>query len=417
MRLDVGRRLCAIAAIYGFASSAAVADPNDIHGRLELQDAGIFARDDSIESALGDQDANDLLGNFRFTWEPSWDEWSVSFHYVLTLEDGGDVPLVRAEASLLPAPPATWFDLTDTFMNHGQATGSQSIDRLAVAYTASDFVVRVGRQALTWGSGLVFRPMDLFDPFSPSATDTEYKPGTDMLYTQWLFADGSDLQFIVVPRPVRLGAAPTSNASSIALHFQTLLFGHNTTWLIARDHGDWVGALGVNGALSGATWNLEFVPTAVDKGAARISALANISDATTLLDRNATVFAEYYHNGFGVTGGSGYNLASLPPDLLDRLARGQIFDTRQDYLATGLTLEVSPLFTVNPTIIAGLDDASLFALFAGTYSLSDDLNLIAGVQVPVGPAHTEFGGMPLSAGSGTFLSSPGQIYVQLRRYF
>lgn len=417
MRLDYGRRLGAVAAICALASGAAYADPNDIHGRLELQDAGTFARDDSIESALGNEDANDLLGNVRLTWEPSWDKWSVSFHYVLTMEDGGNVPLVRAETSLLPAPPSTWFNLTDTFIDHGQAIGSQSIDRLAIAYTTPDFVVRIGRQALTWGSGLVFRPMDLFDPFSPSATDTEYKPGTDMLYTQWLFSDGSDLQFIVVPRPARPGAAPSSNASSIALHFQTSLLGHDTTWLLARDHGDWTGALGVNGALSGATWNMELVPTVVDKGATRLSALANISDAMTLLDRNATLFAEYYHNGFGVTGNNNYDLASLPPDLLDRLARGQIFDTRRDYLAAGLTLEVSPLFTVNPTIIGGLDDASLFALFAGTYSLSDNLNLIAGVQVPIGPAHTEFGGLPLSPGSSIFLSSPGQIYVQLRRYF
>ncbi len=326
-------------------------------------------------------------------------------------------PSSAPRPTLLPAPPSTWFNLTETFANHGQILGTQSIDRLAIAYTAPDFVVRIGRQALTWGSGLVFRPMDLFDPFSSSATDTEYKPGTDMLYAQWLFADGSDLQFVVVPRPARLGAAPSSDASSVALHFQTSLLGHDTTWLLARDHGDWIGALGVNGALDGATWNFEFLPTFLDTGPTRISALANISDAMTLMNRNATVFAEYFHNGFGVAGSTGYDLSTLPPDLVDRLARGQLFDTRRDYLAAGLTLEVNPLLNISPTFIADLNDASLFALFAGTYSLSDNLNLIAGVQVPIGPAHTEFGGLPLAPGTAPLLASPAQIYVQLRRYF
>ena len=408
-------RAARLAALALFFPCAAYADTDAIHGRVELQNAGLFARGNSIDAALGAENRNDLFGNLRLTWEPSWSA-GVFLHYVLAAENGDSVRLARAETGLLPAAPSTWFNLTNTFVNHAQLVGSQSIDRLSVAYTAPDFVVRIGRQALSWGSGLVFRPMDLFDPFSPSATDTEYKPGTDMIYTQWLFEDGSDLQFIVVPRPARQGAEPSSDASSVALHLHTSLFGHETTWLLARDHGDWVGAVGINGALGEATWNIELVPTFLDAGPTRLSALANISDAITLFDRNATVFAEYFHNGFGV-GGKNYDLASLPPDLTDRLGRGQLFDTRRDYLAAGLTLEVNPLLNVSPTLIADLNDASVFALLAGTYSLSDNLNLVAGVQAPIGPARTEFGGLPLAAGSHEFLAPSSQLYLQLRRYF
>ncbi len=63
--------------------------------------------------------------------------------------------------------------------------------------------------------------MDLFDPFAPDATDTEYKPGTDMLYGQYLFDDGSDLQAVIVPRPAHRGGGLTGNASSFALRFHT----------------------------------------------------------------------------------------------------------------------------------------------------------------------------------------------------
>ncbi len=276
--------------------------------------------------------------------------------------------------------------------------------------------MRVGRQAITWGSGLVFRPMDLFDPFSPSATDTEWKPGVDMLYVQRLFPDGSDVQFIVAPRPARQGGSPTADASSAAVHVHTTIAGDQATFLLARDHGDWVAGVGLNGALGGATWNVEVVPTFLRRGGTRVSALANISDAVTLFGRNATVFAEYFHNGFGDTN-TALALATLPPELADRLARGQLFNTRRDYLAGGLTLEVTPLFTVSPTLIADLNDGSVLALAAGTWSLGDNLTLIAGAQAPIGPARTEFGGLPLSTGSPILFAPPAQVYAQLRRYF
>ncbi len=389
---------------------------NQLHGRLELQDAEQFAGAGSVQAQLGERTANDVLGNLRLTWEPTWGPWSLQLHYVLAAEDGPSVALAHAEAGLIATPPPTLFDLTGAFLNHGPWIASQRIDRLAITYSAPDLVVRVGRQALTWGSGLVFRPMDLFDPFGPTATDTEYKPGVDMLYVQRLFSDGSDLQFIVAPRTARRGGPVTADASSIALHFHTTLLGHQTTLMLARDHGDWVTGLGVNGALGGATWNVEVVPTMLKAGGVRVSAVANISDAMTLFGRNATVFAEYFHNGFGVAG-EPFDLASLPPELTDRLARGQVFDTRRDYLAGGLTLEVTPLLDLSPSLIVDLNDGSLLALVAGTYSLADNVTLAAGVQAPVGRARTEFGGLPLTASSPVSLTPPAQIYLQLRRYF
>src|SRR5262249_26764609 len=152
-------------------------------------------------------------------------------------------------------------------------------------------------------------------------------------------------------------------------------------------------------------------------GPTRVSGLANISDAVTLFDRNATIFAEYFHNGFGAGGGNGFSFATLPPDLVVRLARGQVFNLRSDYLATGLTLEVDPLLNVSPTLIADLDGPSIFALVAATYSLEDNLTLAAGAQAPLGGRGTEFGGVPITPGSPALLGPPSQLYVQLRRYF
>ena len=395
--------------------AAAPVRAEPIHGRIEVQETGAFARADSLDAALGARDRNDVAADLRLIWEPSADRWSFSLHYNASVVYGDGVPLARARGAAT-APPANLFDLENTFVDDGKVFGSHRIDRLALTYGTPETVVRVGRQALTWGSGLVFRPMDLFNPFSPTATDTEYKPGSDMVYVQRLFADGSDLQLIVVPRRPRRGAAPSSDASSAAAHLHTTVAGHRTTLLVARDHGDWVAAVGVNGALGGATWNVEVVPTFLDAGGTRVSALANISYSTTLANRNASLFAEYFHNGFGAHEDN-FDLVSLPPELRDRLSRGQLFSTRRNYLSAGVTLEVSPLVNAGPTLIADLDDGSVLLLASASVSLGDNLTLVAGAQAPLGGRRTEFGGLPLAPGSQTFVAPPTRLYLQLRRYF
>lgn len=410
------RRAAATALMLAALLAAASAHADDaVHGRLEIGDSESFNRSDSLDALLGTPDHNDSLANLRLIWDPDWGRWSLDVHYFASLEDGETVTLLRAESALVPPPPATWLNLTDTLDDRGAQLVQQSIDRLSLGYATPNFVIRIGRQALTWGAGLVFRPMDLFDPFSPTATDTDYKPGTDMLYTQYLFADGSDLQVIAVPRGTVPDGGPTANASAFALHYHGTIAGVETTALLARDHGDWTAAAGIAGPLAGATWNLEILPTGVRDGPVLVSALANISDAVTLLDRNATLFAEYFHNGFGVEGDAA--LATLPDPLRDRLARGELFNLRQDYLAAGLSLEYSPLVTLSPTVIADLDDGSVYLLGAANWSLTDNLVLVAGVQTPFGPRGSEFGGLPLSPGSPVALSPPSQLYLQLRQYF
>ncbi|MGX1197825.1 hypothetical protein [Parvibaculum sp. MBR-TMA-1.3b-4.2] len=390
-----------------------------VHGRLELQD--VFAResDRSVSSMLGKRERNDVLGNLRVTWEPRRGPWRFVFQYQLGF-DAGDTPLLAAREKALAlfpkAPPRTLWDLTDTTMDGNDFTLTQRIDRLSVGYTGAHIVVRAGRQALTWGAGLVFHPMDLFDPFSPDATDTEYKPGADMLYTQYLFDDGSDLQFVAVPRPPHRGDDPTLDASSFALLFHTSLGPWRTSFLAAQDHGDTVAALGVSGALSGATWNAELVPTYVDDDRTYVSGLANISDAFTLTGRDATIFAEYYRNGFGLEARR-YSLASLPAPLTDRLLRGQVFNTGRDYLSLGGTLQWTPLLEIAPTLIANLNDGSFYALGEATWSLEDNLNLIAGVRLPLGPSNTAFGGLPVIGSSAPYVEQPTRVYLQLRRYF
>ena len=93
----------------------------------------------------------------------------------------------------LPADDHRLFDLTDVIDSGGDSALLHRLDRLWVGYTSEKTVVRFGRQALSWGNGLAYAPMDLVNPFDPAAIDTEYKAGDDMLYAQYLQDSGNDV--------------------------------------------------------------------------------------------------------------------------------------------------------------------------------------------------------------------------------
>ena len=109
-----------------------------------------------------------------------------------------------------------WWDLTPTI---GELDGTlviHRLDRLNVSWTGARTVLRFGRQAISWGNGLLFNPLDVFNPFDPAAVDTEYKTGDDMLYGQYLFDNGHDLQGVAVVRRDPLSGEVESVHSSLA---------------------------------------------------------------------------------------------------------------------------------------------------------------------------------------------------------
>ena len=84
----------------------------------------------------------------------------------------------------LPSDRTRLFDLTHVFVDEGKTALLHRLDRLSVGFTTEHVVMKFGRQAISWGNGLMYTTMDIFNPFDPAAVDKEYKTGDDMLYGQ-----------------------------------------------------------------------------------------------------------------------------------------------------------------------------------------------------------------------------------------
>jgi hypothetical protein len=256
----------------------------------------------------------------------------------------------------------------------------------------------------------------VFNPFDPAAVDKEYKTGDDMLYGQYLFKNGNDMQGVGIVRRNPLTGQTESDQSSLAAKYHGFAGTNEVDLLAARHYGDSI--LGLGGILSvgGSVWRGDLTWT--DTGdESVISGVASISYSWVLGGKNWSGLVEYYHNGFGLRGGD-YSLQNLAqhPELLKRIERGELFTLGRDYVVASATVELTPLFLLIPNIFVNLGDPSGLLQVVGQYDWKQDIQLLAAVNLPLGSDGTEYGGID-GPQSGTFFSSDAGMFAQFAWYF
>jgi hypothetical protein len=308
-----------------------------------------------------------------------------------------------------------WWDLTHASEGARSAYVNR-LDRLSIGFTTQRTAWRLGRQAISWGNGMLFNPADVFNPFDPAAVDTEYKTGDDMLYGQFLFADGGDLQGVAVLRRDPRSGDVEQDQSSLALKYHDFLGPAEYDLLAAEHYGDRLLGLGGNLAIGGAVWRGDLTWTSTAREDV-VSAVTSLGYSWTWGGRNVSGVLEYYHNGFGQSGGA-YAPADLArnPDLLARLERGELHSLGRNYLGASATIELTPLFLLTPGLFVNLHDPSALAQLVARYDVGQELLLLCALNIPVGPVGSEYGGVPV-AGGEQYLSTGPSLFAQLAWYF
>ena len=416
MRPEIGLCLLALAA-------SAAADGVDIGGLTKLNLLGATYPDDSVlRQAIGPSSL-DVQGEFRLNLEWRGDGYAADAAYQAfalygdTVDLGAGLPPgVPAVIQRLPNDDRRLFDLSRVVSKSSDHALLHRMDRLWVGHSGDRHVLRFGRQALSWGNGLVYAPMDLVNPFDPSTIDTEYKFGDDMLYGQYLRRNGDDLQAAVVLRRNPLTGDVERGQATAALKYHGFRGPLEVDLLVADHYGEFVVGLGggrdVGGAVVRADLVLSDTPDEL-----RAQFVANVSYSWVFAGRNMSGAVEYFYNGFGQSGGD-YSPDSLAgnPELLRRVARGQMFTLGRHYAAASLLVEMTPLWTVTPIVLANLGDPSALLQLTSRYSLGDNLSLLGSVNLPVGASGTEFGGIETGI-PGRYLASGPGLFAQIAWYF
>lgn len=398
----------------------AAAGTTDFDGHTKLRGVVTTYPDDSLFREFVGSNTTDMTGILRLNLRWRDRGWSVEANGQLLALYGDQIevsrefpPVLDLLSPRLPDDRRRALNLTTVLNDSGKNATLARLDRLSVGWTGEKTVLRLGRQALSWGNGLFYAPMDLVNPFDPATIDTEYKPGDDMAYFQYLKDSGNDVQAAWVVRKSLFTGDVESDESTIAVKYHGFAGAAEFDLLVAEHYADTVLGAGGSAGLGGAVLRGDVVLTDTDDKLVT-QLVANINYSWIAFGKNMTGGLEYYYNGFGVTDGD-YDVTDNF-ELLLRLARGEIFTLGRHYLAGTVTVEVTPLWTVTPVMLMNLQDPSALLQFVAQGSLSDNILVIGTLSVPVGPSGSEFGGIDAGV-PGRYLSTGPSVFAQFAWYF
>ncbi|NOQ87889.1 MAG: hypothetical protein GQ550_03110 [Gammaproteobacteria bacterium] len=377
--------------------------------------------DDSLFLDYVDTPMIDNNGDLRLLFDWRKDKVSLVSDYQLIAQHGDSFTLAnKLPGSVIITGPVAdddhrLFDLTHVISEDNNSALSHRLDRLYAEYASTDAVGRFGRQAISWGNGLIYTPMDFINPFDPSAIDKEYKTGDDMLYGQYLQQSGNDLQAAWVFRR-DLNGEVTNDVDTIAAKYHGFAGSREYDLLLAQHYDDNIIGFGGITDVGGAIWrgDITLTDTQTDNVASLVTSL---SYSWISWKHNIRGIVEYFYHGFGQANGD-YSPAALAsnPDLVERILRGELFTLGRNYVAASAMIEMTPLWMLTPNVFVNASDSSFLAQLVSSYNLKQNWQLLAAISVPVGAAGTEYGGID-SGVAGRPLSTELNLFAQLAWYF
>ena len=397
----------------------------DTNGHTKYRITSTTFPDDSFFRAQTGSSAEDVGFDARLNSSWGADNWDLQADAQFGAFYGDTIEFTRGFGGelqplfpRLPNDDRRLFDLTHTITDEGKRAALIRLDRFSAGYTGNNGVLRFGRQAVTWGNGLIFNTvMDIFNPFDPTAIDKEYKSGDDMLYGQFLRDNGDDVQTVVVFRRSPLTGDLETDQGSLAAKYHGVLGTGEYDLVVARHFDETLLGFGGNRSIGGALWRGDLTVAFTDDQGSVVSAVTSLSHSFTWVGKNVSAVVEYYLNGFGQSDGR-YAPADLAanPDLLQRFARGEVFNLGRHYIGLSALIEITPLFLLTPNLFVNIEDPSAFLQITTRTDLSENMLLLGALNVPVGSSGTEYGGID-SGMPGLQLSSGPGVFVQLAWYF
>ena len=399
-------------------------------GHVKLRGGVSWPDDESFYKFLGTDPYYDGHTELRLTSQLFFGGWGYFETHYEAIFSGGDTrrkggklerffPGLSKGGFFLSRPledERRLMDLTSTIDEDDAYIFYHRLDRLSLTLLPEWGVLRIGRQAVTWGNGLIFNPMDLFNPFAPTDIERDYKVGDDMVNAQFPVNEIVDVQLLYVARrnPANRNVDWDQSSLTGKVHFAV----DTTEFDImgARHYDDYVVGFGSTGYLKDAAWRLDgtwtFLSGRSEMGGF-LSLVANIDYSWVWWKKNVYGLIELYYNGVGE---DHYEDALTDEDVLDRLERGELFVLGRTYVSGHIRLEVHPLFNVFFTVINNMADPSGILQPRAIWDIGEDIQIPLGGSIVYGGNDTEYGGFEIP-GTDFLIKAPDSAFLWLNYFF
>lgn len=277
-------------------------------------------------------------------------------------------------------------------------------DRLSASFDTDGLRVVAGRQPVSFGTGLVFTPMDVVNPFFAATIDTEYKPGVDALRADAFFGTAGRLTAVAawagppVLAPDR--AAVGWGDVVIAGSGQATIGVTDVIGLVGGVRGDWVGGVGLVTSIGPIGVHGDATLTHPAPGGGDpdpfVRAVVGADGRPTA---KTTISGEAYVQTLGAADPSGYLAFARG----ERFARGELWTMGRAYAALSVAQEFTALVAGSVSVIGNLADPSALVAPGLSVSAADDVAVGLGGYVSLGARPDE---VPLVLDPATFQVLP-----------
>ncbi|MCB9785642.1 MAG: hypothetical protein H6744_03000 [Deltaproteobacteria bacterium] len=298
--------------------------------------------------------------------------------------------------------PDRSLDLQTTIAESDTLRLDHDIDRLSVRVYLPSADLAIGRQAITWGTSLLFTTSDVWAAFSPYDLDTSQKRGIDAVRLITQLGERVELDLVLADR----GSLADLSGGARA----TFYLGSADLYLAAAKVWDELSLMaGVAAAV----------------GSFKLRAEANLPwslDADALQTPRATLGADWFGPDIVLTleahlGGTGtahkdrYLQHALQNEPLNR---GEVYLLGRWYAGAAASWKPMPLLTLSLSALANLQDPSLLLAPRVAWEVSADVSLALGAFSGLG-AHPE--ALPTPSLGSEFGSFGHLIYLELAAFF
>lgn len=356
--------------------------------------ASIFAFSNEKQTLTADQQSLRLmLDNAKDN-----NEWSV--HLKTSMQHLKGIPFSNHSSNLFRYNKLSHNWVDENKITQATRVGYE-VDRLFYKHQFNKLNISLGRQAIDWGSGRFWQPLNIFGSFAPTDLDTDYKPGIDATRLEWFPSNYSSLTAVYAFSPNdNINIKKDNNT---ALHYKSQIGNDSEFSLLAANI--------IDHSMIGASFESSWKSIGWRVEAAHYK---NTSENFTFLiagfdyqfNNGALLSTEWYHNSRGVNNSADF--VSYPSDTFTLYGLQQHLS--KNILGLSLNKDINPLLNGGYTLLIG--SASLLHQLNFSYSLSNESDFLLSLQTANGEGLTSF-----AQQQSEFGHIPTSISFRLRYYF
>lgn len=276
-------------------------------------------------------------------------------------------------------------DLSWNILDKNGFVFNTSFDRAYIDYTIKNVQVKIGRQRVNWGIGLVWNPNDIFNAFSYIDFDYEERPGSDAVSVTWYRSAASFLDVVV---KTDKNPVDSSYQYTAAARYLFNANNYDLQFIAGKNNNDIVGGFGWSGAIKNVAFRGEtsiFVPVLQRNIDPETAVVATVEADYTFENQIYLHGAMLFNSNGNLKNAESINLFATQNDLSAKKLSYGMFE-----IFTQISYPVSPIFNVGLAAMLNPADASAYLSPNCTVSLADNLELMLNTQLLLGKSGTEY---------------------------